>query len=149
MDSRIRSVIRIATKIVSLGPSAMLPLQKISSKSVHMFASNPTDRQTNRQTDRTKNITSFFGGGKNKQITMKYFTGYLLTAVGLPLRRQCRLTGHTRQHGPTRPDTCGPDMLAPVSTTVDVSTQMSQRVRPTFVRSFWPVLVRVGPWNPV
>jgi len=38
-------------------------LQKISSKSVHKFASNPTDRQTNRQTDRTKNITSFFGGG--------------------------------------------------------------------------------------
>ena len=35
-----------------------LPLQKISSKSVHKFASNPTDRQTNRQTDRTKNITS-------------------------------------------------------------------------------------------
>jgi len=33
------------------------------SKSVHKFASNPTDRQTNRQTDRTKNITSFFGGG--------------------------------------------------------------------------------------
>ena len=42
--------------------SHALPLQTISSKSVHEFASNPTDRQTNRQTDRTKNITSFFGG---------------------------------------------------------------------------------------
>jgi len=39
--------------------SYALPLQKISSKSVHKFASNPTDRQT----DRTKNVTSFFGGG--------------------------------------------------------------------------------------
>jgi len=48
--SRIQSVIRIATKIVSLGPWAIcpIPLQKISSKSVHKFASNPTDRQTNR-----------------------------------------------------------------------------------------------------
>ena len=32
--------------------SHALPLQKISSKSVHKFASNPTDRQTNRLTDR-------------------------------------------------------------------------------------------------
>ena len=32
--------------------SHALPLQKISSKSVHKFASNPTDRQTNRQTNR-------------------------------------------------------------------------------------------------
>ena len=39
--------------------SHALRLQKISSKSVHKFASNPTDRQT----DRTENITSFFGGG--------------------------------------------------------------------------------------
>ena len=47
--------------------SHALPLQKISSKSVHKFVSNPTaDRQTDRQTDRTKNITSFFGGGNYK-----------------------------------------------------------------------------------
>ena len=31
--------------------SHALPLQKVSSKSVHKFASNLTDRQTNRQTD--------------------------------------------------------------------------------------------------
>jgi len=49
LDSRIRSVIRIATKIVSFGPWAMpYPYKKISSKSVHKFASNPMDRQTNR-----------------------------------------------------------------------------------------------------
>jgi len=65
LDFRIRSVIRIATKIVPLGPWAMpYPSKK--------FRQNPftslrvirrTDRQTDRQTDRTKNITSFFGGG--------------------------------------------------------------------------------------
>ena len=53
--------------------SHALPLQKISSKSVHKFASNLTDRQTDRQTDgqtdRTENTTSFFGGG-NKIITL-------------------------------------------------------------------------------
>ena len=67
--------------------SHALPLQKISSKSVHKFASNSTDRQTNRQTDkqtnrqtdRTKNITSFFGGGANMHFTkaddkMPYWT---------------------------------------------------------------------------
>jgi len=32
--------------------SHALPLQKISSKSVHKFASNPTDRQTDKQTNR-------------------------------------------------------------------------------------------------
>jgi len=32
--------------------SHALPLQKISSKSVHKFTSNPTDTQTNRQTNR-------------------------------------------------------------------------------------------------
>jgi len=32
--------------------SHALPLQKISSKSVHKFASNLTDRQTDRQTNR-------------------------------------------------------------------------------------------------
>ena len=31
--------------------SHALPLQKISSKSVHKFASNPTDRQTEKQTE--------------------------------------------------------------------------------------------------
>jgi len=63
--------------------SHVLPLQKISSKSVHKFASNPTDRQTsrqtdkqtdkqtNRQTDRTKNITSFFGGGNKYTLCFK------------------------------------------------------------------------------
>ena len=30
--------------------SHALPLEKISSKSVHKFASNPTDRQTDKQT---------------------------------------------------------------------------------------------------
>ena len=45
-----------------------LSLQKISSTSVHKFASNPTDRQTNRQTDRTKNITPFFGGGNKETL---------------------------------------------------------------------------------
>ena len=39
--------------------------QEISSKSVHNFFSYPTDRQTHRQTDRSKNITSFFGRGNN------------------------------------------------------------------------------------
>ena len=48
------------------------PLQKISSKSVHKFASNPTHRQTNRQTDRTKNITSFFGGGNKSWCAVQY-----------------------------------------------------------------------------
>jgi len=43
----------------------VLPLQEISSKSVHNFFSYPTDRQTNRQTDRSENITSF-GGGNNE-----------------------------------------------------------------------------------
>jgi len=74
LDSRIRSVIQIAIKIVSLGPWAMpYPYRK--------FRQNPftslrviqrTDRQTDRQidgqrdrqTDWTKNIT-FFGGGNN------------------------------------------------------------------------------------
>ena len=41
-----------------------LPLQEISSKSVHNFFSYPTDRQT----DRSKNITSFFGGGKKNDV---------------------------------------------------------------------------------
>ena len=44
-----------------------LPLQEISSKSVHNFFSYPTD---NRQTDQSENITSFFGGGKHADITV-------------------------------------------------------------------------------
>jgi len=64
--------------------SHALPLQKISSKSVHKFAvirrtdrqtgrqtdkqaDRQTNRQTDRQTDRTENITSFFGGGNELQ----------------------------------------------------------------------------------
>jgi len=35
--------------------SHVLPLQKISSKSVHKFANNPTDRESNRQTNRQTN----------------------------------------------------------------------------------------------
>ena len=55
---------RIVTKIYPLGP-----LQKISSKSVHNFFSYPTDRQiSDRQTDRSENITSF--GGGNNMITL-------------------------------------------------------------------------------
>jgi len=62
---------------ITLSLSHALPLQKISSKSIHKFASNPmdsqinrqtnrqTDKQTNWQTDRTKNIRSFFGGGNH------------------------------------------------------------------------------------
>jgi len=46
------------------------PLQKISSKSVHNFLSNLSDRQTDRQTDkqtvRHENIT-YLGGGNNSQ----------------------------------------------------------------------------------
>jgi len=73
--------------------SHALPLQNISSKSVHKFASNPTDRQTNRQTDRTKNITSFFGGGNyiikqsinlqtNKKCTIPWEFWELMSPVG-------------------------------------------------------------------
>jgi len=70
--------------------SHALPLQKISSKSVHKFASNLMDRQTNRQTnrqtdsqtDRTKNITSFFGGGN-------YYNSY--SKCWLVLQHHCLL----------------------------------------------------------
>ena len=51
--------------------SHALPLQKISSKSIHKFASNLTDRQTDTQTDRTENITSFFGGGNQNGVILK------------------------------------------------------------------------------
>jgi len=57
--------------------SHALPLQKISSKSVHKFASNLTDKQTDRQTDRTENITSFFGGGND------FITLYMLPLIPL------------------------------------------------------------------
>jgi len=65
LDSRIRSVIRIATKIVSLCPWAMpYPRQNpFASLRVIRRTDRQTDKQTNWQTDRTKNITSFFGGG--------------------------------------------------------------------------------------
>ena len=65
LDSRIRSMIQIATKIVSLGPWAMpCPSKKIRQNPfTSLRVIRRTDRQTNRQTDRTKNITSFFGGG--------------------------------------------------------------------------------------
>jgi len=43
-----------------------LPLQEILSKSVYNFFSYPTDRQT----DRSENITSFFGGGNKAGITI-------------------------------------------------------------------------------
>jgi len=46
------------------GPNHAKPLQEISSKSVHNFFSCLTDRQIDRQTDQTKNITSF-GGDNN------------------------------------------------------------------------------------
>ena len=83
LDSRIWSVIRIATRIVSLGPWAMpYPSKK--------FRQNPftslrvirwTDRQTDRQTDRTKNITSFFGGGNNLIATSICFTQHSVSLV--------------------------------------------------------------------
>jgi len=46
--------------------SHALPLQKISSKSVHKFASNPTDRQTHKQTNRPNQKHNFFGRGNYK-----------------------------------------------------------------------------------
>ena len=73
--------------------SNALPLQKISSKSVHKFASNPTDRQTNRQTDRTKNITSFFGGGKNRLRGEGAYT-LLSPSLWLGLCQKCRQLFH-------------------------------------------------------
>jgi len=58
--------------------SHALPLQEISSKSVHNFFSYLTDgqtdrltnRQTDRQTDRSKNITSFGGGNEAEDPTI-------------------------------------------------------------------------------
>jgi len=53
--------------ICSLGHA--LPLQEISSKSVHNFFSYP---MTDRQTDRSQNITSFFGGGNYESVIEEY-----------------------------------------------------------------------------
>jgi len=65
LDSRVQSVIRIATKIVSLGPWAMpYPAKKFRQ---NPFTSFRVIRRTDRQTDRTENITSFFGGGNHKR----------------------------------------------------------------------------------
>ena len=51
-----------------------LPLQEILSKSVHnsyfQLSDGQTDRQADKQTDRSENITSFFGGGNNTIMTM-------------------------------------------------------------------------------
>ena len=55
--------IRIATKIVSLGPWVMpYPSKKFRQ---NPFTSLRVIRRTDRQTDHTENITSFFGGGNN------------------------------------------------------------------------------------
>jgi len=62
-------VIRIVTKIQSLGPWAMpYPCKKFRQNPFTTFqlSDGQTDKQTNKQTtDRSKNITSFFGGGKD------------------------------------------------------------------------------------
>jgi len=58
--------------LITWSMSHALPLQEISSKSVHDFFSYPTDRQTDRQTDRSKNITSFFGRGNNNDDKDKF-----------------------------------------------------------------------------
>jgi len=75
-------VIRIATKIVSLGPWAMpYPSKKFRQ---NPFTSLQVIRWTDRQTDRTKNITSYFGGGKNdtlfllENLTQKWTNFYKL-----------------------------------------------------------------------
>ena len=69
LDSRIRSVIWIATKIVPPGPWAMhYPSKKFRQ---NPFTSLRVIRRTDRQTDQTKNITSFFGGG-NKRACLLY-----------------------------------------------------------------------------
>jgi len=60
LDSWIRMMIQIITKIELI----VLPLQEISSKSVHNFFNYPTDRQT----DRSENITSFGGGNNMKAL---------------------------------------------------------------------------------
>jgi len=66
---------QIVTKTERIGPWAIpsLPLQEISSKSAHNFFSYLTDRQqTDRQTDRSENITSF--GGGNYKLSSKAFS---------------------------------------------------------------------------
>jgi len=69
LDSRIRSVIRIAT-CITWSLCHALPLHKISSKSVHKFASNPTDRQTNRP-HRKHNLLLSAEVMRNWSITIK------------------------------------------------------------------------------
>ena len=67
-NSWIPIVIRIVTKIQSLGPSAMPHPSKQFIKICYNVLSNPGDqsgRQTNRQTDRPKNITSFLRRGND------------------------------------------------------------------------------------
>jgi len=65
LDSQIQSAIRIATKIVSLGPWAMpyhyrkFRQNPFTSLRVIRRTDRQTDKQTDRQTDRTENITSF------------------------------------------------------------------------------------------
>jgi len=59
-------------KLNSLVPGHALPLQEISSKSVHNCFSYPTDRQTDKQTEVNLNITSFFVGGNEDRL---YYQG--------------------------------------------------------------------------
>ena len=47
------------------------PLHKISSQSIHNFLGNVVDRQTNKQTNATRNITSFA-----KELTITLFLQY-------------------------------------------------------------------------
>jgi len=90
LDSLIRSMIRIATKIVSLGPWAMpYPSKKFcqnpftslrvirrtyrqTDRHTDRQTDRQTDRNTDRQTDRTKNITSFFGRSNDKRVNCRH-----------------------------------------------------------------------------
>jgi len=68
-----------------------LPLQEISSKSVHNFFSYPMDRQTDKQTDRqtyrSENITSFFAE------VMKILMIIMIIVIA-SLRRNAQTNGH-------------------------------------------------------
>ena len=48
--------------------NSLATLQEISSKSVHNFFTYPTDRHTDKQTDRSENITSFGGDNYIQQV---------------------------------------------------------------------------------
>ena len=88
LDSRIRSVIRIATKIVSFGPWAMAyPSKKFRQ---NPFTSLRVIRRTDRQTGRTKNITSFFGGGNNYDAGVCDWSDEVVGGVGACAQRRCR-----------------------------------------------------------